>query len=69
MESSFQIRIMDTHPDIILRGRIGNLVQRMLIKSINGTKIPVWWVTIPVDMGMLSHPIIEEEYLELYLPK
>ena len=45
MEPLLSIRIKDTHPDIVLRGSIGDLVQRMIINGPNETKIPVWWIT------------------------
>ena len=34
------------------------------------TPIPVyvWWISVPVGHGMRAHPIVEEEFIELFEP-
>ena len=59
------VRIKKTHPTRILRGRVGNLVQKM---TIDRDSVSLWWISIPVGHGVHSHPVVEEEFLELYTP-
>lgn len=69
MEPLAHVRIKQTHPSDSLKGKIGNLVKRMLI---NDTKVHspvyVWWISVPVSNGLKSYPIVEEKFIELFEP-
>ena len=69
MEPLAAVRIKESHPIHSLRGKVGNLVQKM---TIGGDDMPVpvyaWWISVPVGHGFQAHPIVEEEFIELFAP-